>query len=240
LEEKVILDLGCGGKLHGNAVGIDNVGPPNSLATYVCNLGFDSIPLPDNSCEAVLSNHFIEHIPFEVWYQNGVWKENSGPVWKRYLPLVQLLNEVYRVLRNRGLFKIIVPIVTSGYDGYVNMQMFQDLSHVSFWTPETSNYISGDYYSFHGVYGHTSRFEKFNLSFRGTRNWMMELDLLAVKDVPEDTPFTYLDYDELLKDNAALCKECGLHAVYWNKSNRCVQCHNCGWVEFHLPQIDLS
>lgn len=225
----MILDLGCGGRLHGD-VGIDQIGPPNSTATYVLNLGFDPIPLPDNSCDGVVANHFMEHVPFEVWY-----KEDG--VFKRHFPFVYLLNEVYRVLKNRGLFKMVVPLAVSNFNGYANMQMWQDPSHVMYFTPETPNYISGDYYSFHQVYGHTSRFEKLSQSYLGTRDWMMDLELVAVKDVPEDTGFTYLNYDPVVIKR--FCPKCDRMELFWNRDKRAILCHACNWVEFYVPNVDL-
>lgn len=175
----MILDLGCGGRLETeDAIGIDIVGPPNTRASIICNLGFEPIPLDDNMCELVVSHHFIEHLPFVVPYR-------EDGVWKRHTPVIYLFNEVYRVLMDRGVFKVTVPLVING--PFAQQAGFQDPTHLSFWTPETVRYFSGDYYSFHHVYGHTSRFQltKQETSF----GWFMRFELTAIKDLPEDYPY---------------------------------------------------
>jgi predicted SAM-dependent methyltransferase len=197
---KVILDLGCGGRLETeDAVGVDIVGPPNTRASIICNLGFEDIPVDDNSCELVVSHHFIEHLPFAVWYREEIpeiYSQEKGlytasrSLWKRHLPVVQVFNEVYRVLDVGGIFKVTVPLVVNG--GFAQQPGFQDITHVSFWTPETVRYLSGDYYSFHNVYGHTSRFELTKFELEG---WFMRFELTARKDLPQDYPYL-LKYEE--------------------------------------------
>lgn len=200
----MILDLGCGGRLESeDAIGVDLVPPPNSRASIICNLGFEPIPVDDNSCELVVSHHFIEHLPFATFYreyteeividEKGEFfdKAHMGKkwVWKRYMPTVYLFNEVYRVLKDRGIFKVTVPLVING--PFPQQAGFQDPTHVSFWTPETVRYFSGDYYSFHNVYSHTSRFmlTKFEVQI-----WFMRFELTAIKDLPEDHPYL-LEYE---------------------------------------------
>lgn len=175
----MILDLGCGGNLHKDAVGIDIVGKPHTAADIVCNLGFEPIPVDDDSVDVCISHHFIEHIPMAIW--------NSGV---RSLPMVYLFNEIYRVLKDGGLFQVTVPIAVHGSEPH--QQAFQDPTHVSFWVPETVRYFSGDYYGFHNVYGHTSRFEMTVVNL--FNRWYMIFELRAIKNLPENYPYL-LTYD---------------------------------------------
>lgn len=187
----MIVDLGCGNAKRGD-IGIDIEGPPNTSADIVCNLGFEAIPLEDNFADKVVAHHFVEHIP-DVVYERQVFEApitdmNNGP-WKVYRPHIFLFNEVYRILKNRGIFYIQVPIVTDGL-GRIFQQAFQDPEHVSFWTPERFRYFSGDYYGFHRE-RHTSRFELVSISTGCGHGWpwCCEAELMAIKDVPEDHPY---------------------------------------------------
>lgn len=196
----MILDLGCGGNLHPGATGVD-ITPNGTAASIICNLGFEPIPVESDSVEKCISHHFIEHVPFAVWYREqaidfvpapeyrapyeGYREKVSSWLWKRYLPMVYLFNEVYRVLHNRGTFYVTVPLVINGH--IPHQQGFQDITHVSFWTPETVRYFSGDYYAWHDVYGHTSRFllDWVDLS----PGWFMRFQMTAIKDLPSDHPY---------------------------------------------------
>lgn len=195
----MILDLGCGGNLHEGAVGID-ITPNGTAASIICNLGFEPIPLDDNVAEVCISHHFIEHVPMAVWkvvdkitlqeapeYRapyKGHMERVTECFWERYLPMVYLFNEIYRVLKHDGRFKVTVPLVVNG--NFSHQQGFQDPTHVSFWTPETVRYFSGDFYGFHEVYGHTSRFELVGMELR---DWFMRFELRAIKDLPVDHPY---------------------------------------------------
>lgn len=178
-----IYDLGCGGNLHEGAIGIDIVGKPATRADIVCNLGFEDIPAKDNSADRVIAHHFIEHVPFAVWQPP---RTRSGK-WERLLPMVHLFNEVYRILKHNGVFEITVPIAVNPLNGQAVQQMWQDPTHVSEWTPESIRYWSGDYYGFHNVYGHTSRFELVKIDAH--QGWVMNVLLRAVKNLPDDYPF---------------------------------------------------
>ena len=181
-----VVDLGCGNAKKGD-IGIDIVGPPKTQADVVCHLGFEKIPLDDNSVDKIISHHFIEHVPFMVHDRRfiGFDAKTTEAVyeWKRHLPQVQLHNEMWRILKDGGTFECTVPV-------YPHLQIFQDPTHVAFYTTETVRYFSGDYYGFHEIYGHTSRFE---LSSLRLISFWMEYVLTAIKDLPDDAPYV-LDY----------------------------------------------
>ena len=142
----LILDLGCGkNKRDPSCIGIDIVGKPLTDADIICNLGFDTLPLQDNSCRLVMAHDLLEHIPHTVWISD------MGRM-KRLQPTVQLFNEVYRVLRHDGLFETNTPV-------YPHEGLIQDPTHSSLWSPATFQYFANNYYGFKEGYGHTSNFK---------------------------------------------------------------------------------
>ena len=179
----ISVDLGCGNNKQPRnppvgmeVVGIDIMPPPVSAADYVCNLGFERIPLPDDFADQVTAFHFIEHVPFCAWFT----KDDEAHSKFRVKPMIYLFNEIWRILKHGGIFHIEVPL-------YPSVPAFQDPTHVSFWTTETFNYFSGDYYGFHELYEHTSRFEKKSIQVRDA--WLGIIDLQAIKNLSPDAPY---------------------------------------------------
>lgn len=183
----MIVDFGCGGTKRGD-VGVDIKAPPASHADVVCNLGFEDVPLEDNSFDEVIMHHFIEHVPMAVWFRN-----QDGQV-ERLLPVIRVFNEAYRILKHNGLVTVDVPL-------YPSRAVWQDPTHVSCWTTESVRYFSGDYYGFHEIYGHTSRFvfdEKMGLELKAGGG-IMKFQLRARKDLLPDAPYE-LHYKDLSPD----------------------------------------
>lgn len=147
---ETIVDLGCGIKKVEGAIGIDRVGPPATQADIVCNLGFEKIPLEDNSVDTVSANSVLEHIPMVIWDTNG----------DRVMPMVQLFNEIYRILKPGGQLRAHVPYVGSmGTRTTIQPVIFAGLEHVSFWAWQTVKMFCDGYYNYKDVYGHTSNFK---------------------------------------------------------------------------------
>lgn len=141
------VDLGCG-KLKRGDIGIDISSATD--ADIICNLGFEDIPLEDEIATKVTAYDFIEHVPFVVW-------DNS----QRKTPMIHLFNEVWRILKPGGVFEMFIPF-------YPNLEAFRDPTHCTFWTEETIDYFSGDYYgSLKESYGHTSNFKKISQEKQG-------------------------------------------------------------------------
>ncbi len=116
-------DLGCGANKRGD-VGIDIAVAPG--VNHVLRLGFDKIPYPDNHFDHVWMIHAIEHVPFVVWSHDG----------QRTYPMVQLLSEVYRVLKPGCAFEILTL-------EFPDPRCFQDPTHVSVWTRDTMTHFVG-------------------------------------------------------------------------------------------------
>ncbi len=77
----------------------------------------DGIPLPDESVDEARASHVMEHIP-------------AGEV------RIRCMNEVWRVMKRRGLFTVVVPLFPS-------WQAVADPTHVSFWARESFDYFVG-------------------------------------------------------------------------------------------------
>lgn len=97
------LDLGCGTQPK-NPFGADEVCgidfgvradlPPN---IRLADLVVEPIPYPDQSFDYVTAHDFIEHVPRVLYLP------------ERRNPFVELMNEVWRVLRPGGLFLSLTP-----------------------------------------------------------------------------------------------------------------------------------
>lgn len=142
-EQTASLDLGCGVKpknpFHAHQVfGIDfaeNVTQRISAA----DLALEPIPHPNNNFDFVTAFDFIEHIPRIVY------------VPQKRFPFVELVDEVWRVLKPGGMFLSHTPV-------YPFVEAFQDPTHVNIITSNTlKDYFCGDLriakmYGFRGAF----------------------------------------------------------------------------------------
>ena len=87
---RIALDFGCGDQKHqrpNNNVRMDAVDFGQEIVADVLTTG---IPLPDNSCVSITASHVMEHMPWG-------------------LPLIDVFNECWRVLKPTGVLYVIVP-----------------------------------------------------------------------------------------------------------------------------------
>jgi SAM-dependent methyltransferase len=117
------LDLGCGGNKRGTH-GVDIAAWPG--VDHVLALGFDKIPYPNDHFDHAWMIQAIEHVPFLVWSHDG----------RRSYPMVQLLSEVYRVLKPGALFEVQTL-------EFPDPRAFQDPTHCSIWTRDTIRHFVG-------------------------------------------------------------------------------------------------
>lgn len=125
--EGLTLDIGCGYNKQGD-IGLDV--SANSSADVICNLGFEEIPFPDSYFDKVYSRDCLEHI-------NKVVDYREHGKWKKHFPLIEAINEVYRVLKPGGVFECHVPC-------YPDRGVFQDPTHVAEWTDFSWYYFLDD------------------------------------------------------------------------------------------------
>ena len=125
--DPVRVDLGCGFRKQGN-IGIDRI-QKGTDADLVCELGFEPIPLDDESVDEVICRDFLEHVP------KAVYLENSQ---KMHYPIIHLMNEIWRILKPGGTF-------TSRTPCYPKEEVHQDPTHLSVWTENSMDYFCGKY-----------------------------------------------------------------------------------------------
>jgi len=137
------LDLGCGTRPKNpfNAdklFGID-VRDDIELNIKRADLVVEPIPFVNESFDYVTAFDFLEHIPRLIY----------APT-RRY-PFVELMNEVYRVLREGGMFLSFTP-------AYPHPATFTDPTHVNFITEETFMVYFDDQHCWAEQYGFKGRF----------------------------------------------------------------------------------
>ena len=114
-------------------IGIDIV--KSRQVDIVCHLGYEKIPLEDESVDYVLAHDFLEHLRFVDGDRR---------------PVAYVFEEVFRILKFGGYFEILVPV----FPHYNSLKFFNP-KHRSYWGPETihkfcskfvlcAKYISGD------------------------------------------------------------------------------------------------
>jgi len=136
------LDLGSGPKpqnpfLASNVYGVDIRSYDINDMVLKAYLGIDVIPFSDNKFEYVTSFDLLEHIPRLVL--------NEGVVT---YPFIQLMNEIWRVLKKGGYFFSFTPC-------FPEKKAFQDPTHVNIMTEDTIRlyFCSKGWARVYGFYG---------------------------------------------------------------------------------------
>ncbi len=157
----VSVDLGCGGGPRNDfgadeAWGVDlyAAGPTVRAADLVV----DPIPWPDSSVDYVLAYDFVEHVP-RLLYVDGV----------RRSPFIDLMSEVWRVLRPGGRFYACTPALP-------HPEAFVDPTHVNFVTEGTLAYFTDHARTLTATYG-------FRGQFAGGQHWHPQVPYWLVWDV---------------------------------------------------------
>lgn len=116
------LDLGCGSNPRNpfNADELLGIDVREDLESGIkrADLAIEPIPFDNDSFEYVTAYDFLEHIPRVVYLPT---RRNS---------FVELMNEIYRVLKVGGLFLSFTP-------AYPHAEAFQDPTHVNVITEKT-------------------------------------------------------------------------------------------------------
>jgi SAM-dependent methyltransferase len=165
MERTRTLDLGSGRNpknpfFMDEVIGVDiaDVGLPNVVCA---DLAVGPIPFQNDCFEALTAFDFIEHIPRVIY----------TPVQR--FPFVELMNEIYRVLKPNGKFLSFTP-------AFPSPSAFVDPTHVNIITEDTfSNYFSGDYPKAN-LYGFKGKFKLVMNQWHDWASW----PIAAVSTVP--------------------------------------------------------
>ncbi len=146
------LDLGCGAapKNPFNVETVYGVDFYQDLDKNIikADLAIESIPFSDGYFDIVTAHDFIEHIPRLVYLPQ---RRNS---------FIELMNEIYRVLKPGGKFYSETP-------AFPHHAAFWDPTHVNIITEQTWPYYFGADYLWAKVYGFTGNFIIVEQHWRG-------------------------------------------------------------------------
>ena len=139
------LDLGCGSTLRNpynatEVLGID-IAKQDDWRVKQADLVIEHIPFVDESFDYVTAYDFLEHIP-RILYKCD----------RRMHPFVDLMSEIYRVLKPGGLFLSSTPCIPYS-------AAFQDPTHVNFITPDTFAEYFDNEKTWAKMYGFVGAFE---------------------------------------------------------------------------------
>lgn len=146
LTESSSLDIGCGTEPCNpfrarDVFGIDiRTAAEGSKTNITCaDLATEPIPFPDRFFDYVTAGDFIEHVPRLIY----------APA--RRFPFVQLMNEIWRVLKPEGIFLSRTPI-------YPFSAAFRDPTHVNIISHETFPLYFDDKHRLGKMYGFVGSF----------------------------------------------------------------------------------
>jgi len=149
---KKTLDLGCNDhprnpyacpELYGVDLDVHDI---QNVIYRQANLALEPIPFEDNYFDYVSAFDFIEHIP------RILPKDNTTR-----LPFIELMDEIWRVLKPDGIFYAVTP-------AYPSAEAFQDPTHVNIITRKTHKYFCGDQAP-GKMYGFKGQFEALRTEF---------------------------------------------------------------------------
>jgi SAM-dependent methyltransferase len=140
------LDLGCGAVPRNpygcdDLYGVDLAGRTTDPRIRGANLALRPIPFDSDRFDSVSAYDFLEHVPRVLPTPDGQ---------STRMPFVELMNEVWRVLRPGGMFYASTPV-------YPAKAAFQDPTHVNFMTVDTHRYFCRPE-KLAAIYGFTGEF----------------------------------------------------------------------------------
>lgn len=160
------LDIGCGPspKNTFNADEVFGIDVRDDLAAgiYKADLVVEPIPFPDATFDYVTAHDFLEHIPRLIY------------VPQRRNAFVEVMNEVWRVLKIGGIFMSFTP-------AYPHAAAFRDPTHVNIITDETFTAYFDNVNRWAAAYGFRGSFEVISQEWRGPHL----LSLLRKQDAPK-------------------------------------------------------
>lgn len=144
LSESRTLDIGCGTKPRNpfKAKELHGIDIRENLTANIrhADLTVDSIPYPNEYFDYVSAHDFLEHVPRILYCP------------KRRFPFVELMNEIWRVLKPHGMFFSFTPV-------YPFSPVFRDPTHVNIISYETFSMYFDEKIRGARMYGFTGNFK---------------------------------------------------------------------------------
>ncbi len=169
------LDLGCGPnpKNMFNADVVYGIDVRADLGGNIkcADLAIEPIPFEDNFFDYVTAHDFLEHIPRVLYAPN------------RRNPFVDVMNEIYRVLKPGGIFLSFTP-------AYPNGEAFQDPTHVNIITEQTFVAYFDNVNRWAVPYGFNGAFRIMQQEWRGP-HLLSLLQKVEVVTLASDLPKTH-------------------------------------------------
>jgi SAM-dependent methyltransferase len=163
------LDLGCGPTPRNpynatEAYGVD-INDVGFDFVKQADLAIEPIPFETSSMDFITAFDFIEHVPRLV-YING----------QRRSSFIELMNEIYRVLKPGGIFRAHTP-------AYPHPEAFIDPTHVNYITEGTVRYFceNSGLTEFGKMYGFNGRFQAQVVEWDKTYKFHLVWELRAIK-----------------------------------------------------------
>lgn len=133
MQQRQHLDLGCGQRPknpygYEQVYGIDiraGLTAPGVEHIAAANLSVEPIPFESDRFDSVSAYDFFEHVPRVVIDAKG----------QTHFPFVQLMNEIWRVLKPGGLLYAVTP-------AYPHEKAFRDPTHVNIIAAKTQRYFT--------------------------------------------------------------------------------------------------
>jgi len=152
----ISLDLGCGETIRNPYLAMQCIG----LDIEDADLAIEPIPYPDDHFDFVTAYDFLEHIPRLLYVPH-----------RRY-PFVELMSEIYRVMKVGGKFLSSTP-------AFPHAPAFQDPTHVNIITPLTFAEYFDDEKTWAKMYGFKGKFHINEMRYHGP-HLIAELEKVSV------------------------------------------------------------
>jgi SAM-dependent methyltransferase len=152
----ISLDLGCGETIRNPYLALTVIG----LDIQDADLAIEPIPWANDYFDFVTAYDFLEHIPRLLY------------VPQRRYPFVELMSEVWRVMKVGGKFLSSTP-------AFPHAPAFQDPTHVNIITPLTFAEYFDDEKTWAKMYGFKGKFHINNMRYHGP-HLIAELEKVSV------------------------------------------------------------
>ena len=164
--DTVSLDLGCGSEIKNpfsakSLWGVDISHSVTNENVKLANLSIEPIPFSSQYFDFVTAHDFLEHVPRYLLVPHLICKSNLPPELDLHgrFPFVELMNEVYRVLKPGGYFLSVTPAFPFSI-------AFTDPTHINYINEHTfENYFSTR--TIGKIYGFNGKFELIRQGWRG-------------------------------------------------------------------------